>query len=45
MIRKYNVVVIGAGPAGESAAIYLGKHKKKIAIIEKRGIRRWQLCA
>ena len=35
MIRKYDVVVIGAGPAGESAAIYLGKHKKKVAIIEK----------
>jgi len=34
--HKYDVVVIGAGPAGESAALNASKRKLKTAIIEDR---------
>lgn len=33
---RYDVVVIGAGPAGESAAINAAKHGKKVAIVENK---------
>src|SRR5690554_7298468 len=33
---RYDVVVIGAGPAGESAAINAAKHGKKVAIVEDK---------
>lgn len=33
---RYDVVVIGAGPAGEAAAINAAKHGKKVAIIEDK---------
>lgn len=36
-IYSYDVVVIGAGPAGEGAAINAAKDGKKVAIIESRG--------
>ena len=32
----YDVVVIGAGPAGEGAAMNAAKHGKKVAIIEEK---------
>ncbi|WP_106477111.1 Si-specific NAD(P)(+) transhydrogenase [Phytohalomonas tamaricis] len=33
-VYNYDVVVIGAGPAGESAAINAAKHGKRVAIVE-----------
>ena len=33
----YDVVVIGAGPAGEGAAMKLTKEGKKVAVIDARG--------
>jgi len=35
MDNKYDVICIGAGPAGYSAAISLAKEQKKVALIEK----------
>ncbi|WP_148254932.1 Si-specific NAD(P)(+) transhydrogenase [Aidingimonas lacisalsi] len=35
-VHNYDVVVIGTGPAGESAAINAAKHGKRVAIIEKQ---------
>ena len=32
--EKYDLVVIGSGPAGQKAAIYASKHGKKAAIID-----------
>ncbi len=35
-LNTYDLVIIGAGPAGESAAMNAAKHGKKVAIIESR---------
>ena len=35
-VHNYDVVVIGTGPAGESAAINAAKHGMRVAIIEKQ---------
>lgn len=35
-IHHYDVVIIGTGPAGESAAINAAKHGKTVAVIEKQ---------
>ena len=35
MKEKYDVVIIGAGPAGIAAAIYTSRANLKVAIIEK----------
>ena len=35
-VHNYDVVVIGTGPSGESAAINAAKHGKRVAIIEKQ---------
>ena len=32
---KYDCIIIGAGPAGVSAAIYLKRANKKVCLIEK----------
>ena len=34
-VHNYDVVVIGTGPAGESAAINAAKHGMRVSIIEK----------
>jgi flavin-dependent dehydrogenase len=33
---EYDVVIIGAGPAGLTAAYELSKSQKKVAILEKK---------
>ncbi|HSH48117.1 MAG TPA: Si-specific NAD(P)(+) transhydrogenase [Halomonas sp.] len=35
-VHTYDVVVIGTGPAGESAAINAAKHGKRVAVVEKQ---------
>ncbi|MCP4569267.1 MAG: FAD-dependent oxidoreductase [FCB group bacterium] len=37
-MEKYDLVVIGSGPAGEKAAIQAAKIRKKVAVIEARGV-------
>ncbi|MHB0777213.1 Si-specific NAD(P)(+) transhydrogenase [Halomonas sp. WWR20] len=36
--RHYDVIIIGTGPAGESAAINAAKHGKRVAVIEKQPV-------
>ena len=38
MLDNYDVIIIGSGPAGLSAAIYAGRAKLKTLLIEKDGI-------
>jgi len=35
-VYNYDVVVIGTGPAGESAAINAAKHGRRVAVVEKQ---------
>ncbi|MFH1699363.1 MAG: Si-specific NAD(P)(+) transhydrogenase [Candidatus Zixiibacteriota bacterium] len=37
-MESYDMIVIGSGPAGEKAAIQASKLRKKVAIIESRGV-------
>ena len=37
-IEKFDLVVVGSGPAGERAAIQAAKLKKRVAIIERRAV-------
>src|SRR6187401_1126450 len=34
-MEKYDVVVIGTGPAGEGAAMMLSKNHKRVALVER----------
>jgi NAD(P) transhydrogenase len=34
-MQKFDVVVIGTGPAGEGAAMMLAKHQRKVAVVER----------
>lgn len=40
----YPVIIIGGGPAGSGAALFLGKHKIKHLIIEKSAFPREKIC-
>jgi menaquinone-9 beta-reductase len=43
-LKKYDIVIIGGGPAGSSAAILLSKKGFSVAIIEKKTFPREVLC-
>jgi len=40
----YDVIVIGSGPAGATAAMYLGKAGKKVLLIDKADFPRDKIC-
>lgn len=44
-MNSYDVVVVGAGPAGSSAAFFLGKGGAKVLLIDKEHFPRDKLCA
>ena len=37
-MEKYDLVVIGSGPAGEKAAIQAAHYRKRVAVVESRGV-------
>lgn len=46
MNKKYDVIIIGAGPAGISAALNLQKlGKKNVLVIERYAFPRYKCCA
>ena len=36
--RTFDLVVIGSGPAGQKAAIAAAKHKKRVAVVDKKSL-------
>ena len=40
----YDAVIVGAGPAGASAAYYLAKGGKKVLLLEKKKFPRDKIC-
>ncbi len=40
----WDVIVIGAGPAGALAAHQLARHRLRVLLVEKRAFPRWKIC-
>lgn len=43
-IKNWDVVVVGAGPAGALAAIELARRGIQVLLVEKRNFPRWKVC-
>ncbi len=41
MKRRYDAVIIGAGPGGLQAAIYLGRYNRDVLLLDRSGGRTW----
>ena len=44
MEEVYDAIVVGAGPAGSTAAFYLGEAGKKVLVLEKERMPRYKTC-
>jgi geranylgeranyl reductase family protein len=44
MSDLYDVIILGAGPGGATAAFYLGKAGKKVLVLEKETLPRYKTC-
>jgi len=40
----WDVIVLGAGPAGALAAHQLSRHRLRVLLVEKRAFPRWKVC-
>ncbi|MBI4709216.1 MAG: geranylgeranyl reductase family protein [Candidatus Portnoybacteria bacterium] len=45
MDKNYDIVIVGAGPAGSSLAFYLAQSKLKVALIDEEKFPRKKVCA
>ena len=44
MTRKVDVIIIGGGPAGATAAFFLGQAGRKVLVLEKEFLPRYKTC-
>jgi len=44
MYRKYDVIIAGGGPAGATAAFFLGKAGRRVLVLEKEFLPRYKPC-
>lgn len=44
MTQRYDVIIAGGGPAGATAAFYLGQAGKKVLVLEKELLPRYKTC-
>jgi flavin-dependent dehydrogenase len=42
--HTYDVAVVGSGPAGSAAALYLAKQGVRVGILEKNSLPRYKTC-
>jgi flavin-dependent dehydrogenase len=42
--KSYDVLVVGSGPAGSTAAYLLAKHGMEVALLEKKPLPRHKTC-
>ena len=42
--RPYDVAIVGSGPAGSIAALYLASHGARVAVLEKKSLPRYKTC-
>ena len=40
--KVYDCIIVGAGPGGLQAAIYLGRYNRKVLILDRSGGRTWR---
>lgn len=43
-MAEYDVIIVGAGPAGASAAYWLGEAGKRVLVLEKERLPRYKVC-
>ena len=43
--RQYDVLIVGAGPAGAAAARFLVKNGLRVLILERRKLPRYKICS
>ena len=41
-MKKYDSIIVGGGPAGLSAAIYLARYNRSVLVIDQGRGGRWQ---
>src|SRR5512140_2307280 len=44
MTYRYDVIVVGGGPAGASAAFFLGQAGKRVLVLEGQALPRYKVC-